>query len=89
MFEPLDPAVCEDASERKNPGGLRQATNQRHGPAAVPGRKIYGLVDRLCRRASLDQLFQVTDAGDFREASLIDSCLKAILERDHQLDALE
>ena len=38
---------------------------------------------------SLDQLLQVADAGDLREASFVDPRLKAILERDHQLDSLE
>ena len=90
MLESLyDRRVGERARERKDPGGLRQATNQRDGPSTIPGRKIYWLVDRLGRRAALDELLQVTDAGHFGEPSFVDPCLKTILERDHQLDSLE
>ena len=89
MFQALDSRMCEHAGERKNPCRLGEPSNQRDGPAAVPCRKIYGLVDAACGRAVLDQLLQIANARDLRETPLVDARLKAILERDHQLDAFE
>ena len=37
----------------------------------------------------LDQLLEIANARDLRETPLVDARLKAILERDHQLDAFE
>ena len=37
----------------------------------------------------LDQLLEIANARDLRETPLVNACLKAILERDHQLDAFE
>src|SRR5687768_16098594 len=89
MFQAVDSRMCEQTGEWKNPSRLGEPSNQRDRPAAVPCRKIYGLVDRFCGRAVLDQLLEIANARDLRETPLVDARLKAILERDHQLDAFE
>src|SRR5688572_16553223 len=89
MFTPLDARVCEQARQGDDPRGLRQAPDQPHRLAAVPGWKIDRLLDCLGGRRRFDQLLQIGDACGNREARFVDPRLEPILECDHQLDALE
>ena len=80
----------EHARERQDPGRLRQPPDRAHGPArgSTTG-------SRPARRPAPSaggcstSCFRSRDAGRLANRAFVDARLKPILERHHQLDALE
>jgi hypothetical protein len=76
--------------ERQNPRRQAGPPDRPSRPRPAPRRKLHGFRRRCIRRGRLfderSQLAQIPRAG---ERGLVDVGLKRILERHHQLDAIE
>ena len=92
MLAALDAQVREHARERQDPGGLRQrggrAAPARRGSTtgSRPARSTSACSRRRCRRSCSQLGERLRASANLR---FVDARLELILERDHQLDALE
>ena len=81
---------ANDARQRQDPGRQADAADRARRPRPVPRREVDRLGRRrVARRRALDERAQLAEVARFGERAFVDARLKRVLERHHQLDALE
>ena len=80
----------EGARQRQNPGRQANAANRPGGPRSIPRRECHRLGrEQVAARRSVDKRAKLRKIARCGERPFVEARLEGILDRDHQLHALQ